>query len=86
MFSTPSSRKDACGARDPEVPHRLDFDSGLLHTVTTPSANEADVEQVADLLHGKEAQVRTPPTAAHRLCAACRFDTHQALVFCSESG
>jgi IS5 family transposase len=29
----------------------------LVHTVTTTAANEADVEQVADLLHGKEEQV-----------------------------
>lgn len=29
-------------------------DSGLVHTVTTTAANEADVEQVRDLLHGKE--------------------------------
>ncbi|MEY3664419.1 MAG: hypothetical protein RLZZ153_601, partial [Pseudomonadota bacterium] len=27
------------------------------HTVTTTAANEADVEQIADLLHGKEEQV-----------------------------
>ncbi|GAB3653515.1 hypothetical protein GCM10028813_25140 [Ramlibacter alkalitolerans] len=32
-------------------------DSGLVHTVTTTAANESDVEQVADLLHGKEEQV-----------------------------
>jgi IS5 family transposase len=32
----------------------VDADSGLVHTVTTTAANEADVEQVADLLHGKE--------------------------------
>jgi transposase, IS5 family len=35
----------------------VDADSGLVHTVTTTAANEADVEQVADLLHGKEQQV-----------------------------
>jgi IS5 family transposase len=35
----------------------VDADSGLVHTVTTTAANEADVEQVADLLHGKEEQV-----------------------------
>jgi IS5 family transposase len=35
----------------------VDADSGLVHTVTTTAANEADVEQVSDLLHGKEAQV-----------------------------
>ena len=37
--------------------HRVDADSGLVHKVTTTAANEAGVEQVADLLHGKEKQV-----------------------------
>ena len=32
----------------------VDADSGLVHTVTTTAANEADVEQVEELLHGKE--------------------------------
>jgi IS5 family transposase len=40
-----------------EGPHRFDADSGLVHTVTTTAANESDVEQVADLLHGKEEHV-----------------------------
>jgi transposase, IS5 family len=35
----------------------VDADSGLVHTVTTTAANEADVEQVSDLLHGKEQHV-----------------------------
>ncbi len=35
----------------------VDAESGLVHTVTTTAANESDVEQVADLLHGKEEQV-----------------------------
>ena len=35
----------------------VDADSGLVHTVTTTAANEADVEQIADLLHGKEQHV-----------------------------
>jgi IS5 family transposase len=35
----------------------VDADSGLVHTVTTTAANEADVTQVADLLHGKEEDV-----------------------------
>jgi IS5 family transposase len=35
----------------------VDAHSGLVHTVTTTPANEADVEQVADLLHGKEEHV-----------------------------
>jgi IS5 family transposase len=32
----------------------VDVDSGLVHTVTTTAANEADIEQVEELLHGKE--------------------------------
>ncbi len=35
----------------------VDAESGLVHTVTTTAANEADVNQVADLLHGKEQYV-----------------------------
>jgi len=35
----------------------LDADSRLVHTVTTTAANESDVEQIADLLHGKEQHV-----------------------------
>lgn len=35
----------------------VDADSGQVHTVTATTANEADVEQAADLLHGKEEQV-----------------------------
>ena len=35
----------------------VDADSGLVHTVTTTPANEADIGQIADLLHGKEQHV-----------------------------
>ena len=35
----------------------VDADSGLVHTVTTTAGNEADVEQIAELLDGKEEQV-----------------------------
>ena len=35
----------------------MDADNGLVHTVTTTAANEADIEQIADLLHGKEQHV-----------------------------
>lgn len=31
-----------------------DADSGLVHTVTTAPANEADINEVDYLLHGKE--------------------------------
>lgn len=72
IIAAPSSTKNAEGERDPEMHQAkkgnqwffgmkahigVDADSGLVHTVTTTAANEADVEQVADLLHGKEEQV-----------------------------
>ena len=69
IIAAPSSTKNATGERDPEM-HQVkkgnqwyfgmkahigvDADSGLVHTVTTTPANEADVEQVDELLHGKE--------------------------------
>ena len=72
IIAAPSSTKNADGERDPEMHQTkkgnqwyfgmkahiaVDADSGLVHTVTTTAANEADVEQVADLLHGKEEHV-----------------------------
>ena len=72
IIAAPSSTKNAEGERDPEMHQTkkgnqwffgmkahigVDADSGLVHTVTTTAANEADVEQVADLLHGKEQNV-----------------------------
>ena len=72
IIAAPSSTKNADGERDPEMHQTkkgnqwffgmkahvgVDAESGLVHTVTTTAANEADVEQVADLLHGKEQQV-----------------------------
>ncbi|MDH6169443.1 IS5 family transposase [Variovorax boronicumulans] len=69
IIAAPSSTKNASGERDPEMHQTkkgnqwhfgmkahigVDADSGLVHTVTTTAANEADVEQVGDLLHGKE--------------------------------
>lgn len=72
IIAAPSSTKNAEGERDPEMHQTkkgnqwffgmkahigVDADSGLVHTVTATAANEADVEQVADLLHGKEEQV-----------------------------
>ena len=72
LIHAPSSTKNAGGARDPEMHQTkkgnqwyfgmkahiaVDADSGLVHTVTTTAANESDVEQIADLLHGKERQV-----------------------------
>jgi IS5 family transposase len=72
IIAAPSSTKNSTGERDPEMHQTkkgnqwhfgmkahigVDADSGLVHTVTTTAANEADVEQVNDLLHGKEEQV-----------------------------
>lgn len=72
IIAAPSSTKSAEGERDPDMHQTkkgnqwhfgmkahigVDADSGLVHTVTTTAANEADVEQVADLLHGKEQRV-----------------------------
>ncbi len=72
IIAAPSSTKNAEGERDPEMHQTkkgnqwhfgmkahigVDAESGLVHTVTTTAANESDVEQIADLLHGKEQQV-----------------------------
>jgi transposase, IS5 family len=72
IIAAPSSTKNADGERDPEMHQTkkgnqwhfgmkahiaVDADSGLVHTVTTTAANESDVEQIADLLHGKEQNV-----------------------------
>ena len=72
IIAAPSSTKNANGERDPEMHQTkkgnqwhfgmkahigVDADSGLVHTVTTTAANEADIEQVAELLHGKEESV-----------------------------
>jgi len=69
IIAAPPSTKNKDKARDPEMHQTkkgnqwhfgmkahigVDADSGLVHTVTTTAANEADVEQVQDLLHGKE--------------------------------
>ena len=72
IIAAPSSTKNRDGERDPEMHQTkkgnqwhfgmkahiaVDAASGLVHTVTTTAANEADVEQIADLLHGKEEHV-----------------------------
>jgi transposase, IS5 family len=69
IIEAPSSTKNASGERDPEM-HQAkkgenwhfgmkthigaDVDSGLVHSVVTTPANESDVAQVDQLLHGKE--------------------------------
>jgi IS5 family transposase len=72
IIAAPSSTKNATGERDPEMHQTkkgnqwyfgmkahigVDADSGLVHTVVTTPANEADVEVADELLHGKETTV-----------------------------
>ncbi len=72
ITAAPSSTKDAGSERDPKMHQTkkgnqwhfgmkahiaVDADSGLVHTLTTTAANEADIEHIADLLHGKEQHV-----------------------------
>ena len=72
IIAAPSSTKNAEGERDPEMHQTkkgnewyfgmkahigVDVDSGLVHTVTTTPANEADVNEAEYLLHGKESVV-----------------------------
>lgn len=72
IIAAPSSTKNAEGERDPDMAQTkkgnqwyfgmkahigVDADSGLVHTVVTTPANEADVEVADQLLHGKETQV-----------------------------
>jgi IS5 family transposase len=72
IIEAPSSTKNSTGEHDLEMHQTkkgnqrhlgmkahigVDADSGLVHTVTTTAANEADVAQMADLLHGREAAV-----------------------------
>lgn len=52
----------------------VDADSGLVHTVTTTAANEDDLEQVAELLHGKEEHVWAHSGyRGAQSCVVCRF-------------
>ena len=72
IIAAPSSTKNADGERDPEMHQTkkgnqwhfgmkahigVDADGGLVHSVVSTAANEADVNHVADLLHGKEKDV-----------------------------
>lgn len=72
LIAAPSSTKNADKARDPEMHQSkkgnqwhfgmkahigVDADSGLVHTVTGTAANEHDVTQASELLHGLETHV-----------------------------
>jgi IS5 family transposase len=72
IIDAPSSTKNADRERDPEMRQTkkgqqyyfgmkahigADVESGLVHTVVTTAANESDVAQIQELLHGKEHRV-----------------------------
>ena len=72
IIDAPSSTKNKDKSRDPQMHQTrkgnqwyfgmkahigVDLHSGLVHSLTGTAANEADVNQTATLLHGKEQQV-----------------------------
>jgi transposase, IS5 family len=72
IIAAPSSTKNEDGKRDPEMHQTrkgkqwhfgmkmhigVDADSGLIHSVHTTGANEADVAHAHELLHGQEVSV-----------------------------
>jgi len=72
LIAAPSSTKNKEHARDPEMHQAkkgnqwyfglkahigVDKDSGLVHTLTTTSANVSDISQTPALLHGQEQDV-----------------------------
>ena len=72
IIKAPCSTKNKTGGRDPEMHQTkkgnqwyfgmkahigVDASSGLVHTVVTTAANEADVSIAEELLHGKEQTV-----------------------------
>jgi IS5 family transposase len=72
LIAAPSSTKNKEHARDPEMHQTkkgnqwyfglkahigVDKDSGLVHTLTTTSANVSDISQTPELLHGQEHDV-----------------------------
>jgi transposase, IS5 family len=80
IIHAPSSTKNEIQERDPEMSQTkkgnqwyfgmkahigADTDSGLVHTVLTTAANEADIEVADELLHGKEQTIHAD-AALHR--------------------
>ena len=72
IIAAPASTKNKTKARDPEMHQTkkgnqwhfgmkahigVDVASGVVHTLTGTAANEADINQMAALLHGQEAAV-----------------------------
>src|SRR3954451_16941227 len=73
IIAAPSSTKNKENSRDPEMHQTrkgnqwhfgmkahvgVDVASGVVHRVTGPAANEADINQTAALLHGREEAVQ----------------------------
>jgi len=103
IIAGPSSTKNAEGERDPEMHQTkkgnqwhfgmkahigVDADSGLVHTVTTTPANEADVEVVDELLHGKEVVVHADSgyTGADKSAPSSSTTSHPASSSGTSSG
>ena len=72
IIAAPASTKNKAKARDPEMRQTkkgnpwyfgmkahigVDVASGVVHTLTGTAANEADINQVAAVLHGRESDV-----------------------------
>lgn len=72
LIAAPSSTKNSSGERDPEMHQTkkgnqwhfgmkahigVDANSGLVHTVKATAANEHDITQASELLHGEETDV-----------------------------
>ncbi len=58
----------------------VDADSGLVHTVTTTAASEADVDRVADLLRGKECKRHWDDSALKALPCPLNFPLPRYLM------
>ena len=78
IIAAPPSTKNKSKARDPEMHQTkkgnqwhfgmkahigVDVASGVVHTVTGTAANEADINQTAALLHGREEAMSSPMPA-----------------------
>ena len=98
IIAAPSSTKNKSKARDPEMHQTkkgnqwhfgmkahigVDVASGLVHTVKGTAANEADINQMAAVLHGKE-RTSSPmpaipePTSGRNLRTATSAGTSQS--------
>ena len=92
IIAAPSLTKNVQGERDPEMHQTkkcnqwhfgmkehiaVDAKSGLVYTIAATPANESDVEQIADLLHGKEQDVWAAGLRRAALSAVPMMDSHR---------